>query len=204
MHPDNFADASLKVTEYDAEQFLRCWRGGLLEHLEGGIYRYRESGTRDQFFWSGSSKDQTRSFTLWMEPVIAAGSIAQLHFDFGWPLNRIGSQSSDNAFDFVAYQQESEAEEIAGEVKKTERELEDLIDLMKNFGGKPDAPEPKGGRLAKERNAYKKVVGLRARKAPFFWAVGPGGYRRTFRVEYGPEARLILLETEERELHFRL
>jgi hypothetical protein len=203
MRPENFVEASLKVTKYDAEQFLRCWRGGLLEHLEGGIYRYRETGTNTQFFWSGSSKDQTRSFTLWMEPIITAGSIAKLHFDLNWPLNRIASQSRDNAFDVVAYQQNSEAEEIAGEVKKTERELDALIDLMKSFGADPSSPEPIGSKQQKERNAYKKVVGLRARKAPYFWAVGPVGVRKTFRVEYGVGDQLALIESTERELHFR-
>lgn len=123
--------------------------------------------------------DGVRSFTLWREPVITVAALARLHLAFNWPSELIGTQSSDWAFDVVAFLPSCEAETVAGEVKKTDRELDDLISLMKMYGANPAADEPTGG---KSRNAWKKVAALRARPAPLFWAVGPAGYNSVYRV----------------------
>lgn len=199
MEAASFQRNSLNLSDYDAFQFMRAWRSGMLQHQGRGIYQFCENGSREQLFWSGSSTINPRPFTLWIEPVIAVGAMARLHFDFGWPHNRIGTQSEDWAFDIVAFQAQSDCEWIAGEVKKTQLEINQLLELMRGFGCDPSSEEPRSG---KPRNAYKKVAALRRRQPPLFWAIGPNGFSRVFRVQYLANAHLILTEADERELRF--
>lgn len=108
-------------------------------------------------------------------------ALARLKLDHGWPADRIGTQSIDWAFDLVAFTQADGSEFIPGEVKKTRRELGDLIALMRTFGADPTLVDPPAG---KQRNAWKKAVALRARRAPLFWAVGPDRAGGAYRVCY--------------------
>jgi hypothetical protein len=66
-----------------------------------------------------------------------------------------------------------------------------MLEMMVEFGGKPEAFAHPG---EKGRNAYKKVEGLRARRAPVFWALGPAGYSRAFAVSYEDDGALQLEE----------
>lgn len=188
--PAGFVADSVKVAEYDAGLFLQAWEHGLIKPVRPGLYRSSAGRPGEQLFWEGRKGLGVRRFTLWLEPVITVGSLARLHFDFGWPKHLIGAQSLDGAFDMVAFLTESNDEYIAGEVKKTVREAELLLDLMFAFGRDPTAPEPRAG---KERNAYKKIAALRARKAPVFWLVGPDGYNRIQKVSYS-EDKVISFE----------
>ena len=171
-----------------------------MTHVERGLYRALKSSAGEQFFWSGSKHAAPRPFTLWLEPIITVAALGRLHWDHYWPIDLIGTQSSDWAFDLVAYRRGSMNEYIAGEVKKSEIELERLIDLMKRLGRSPDAPVPKAGR---ERNAYKKVEALRSRKSPIFWAVGPAGYNHVFSVAYGADSIVELIPAGVEELKFK-
>ena len=58
---------------------------------------------------------------------------------------------------------------------------------------------PAGG---KERNAYKKLAALRARKAPIFWAVGPDRAGAVYRVAYAPEGEVTFAEAADDLLRF--
>lgn len=195
-----FRDNGLRVADVDARDFMRAWKGGLIEHQGRGRYRAPKNAAAEQFFWSGPKQSKPRTFTLWHEPIITVAALARLHWDFGWPVSLIGTQSSDGAFDLVAFNRDSDSEHIAGEVKKTAGELDALVRGMQEFGSNPNMSVPPSG---KSRNAYKKVAGLRARRAPIFWAIGPGGYTAVFRVEYGAEGEISLHPANENALAFR-
>ncbi len=192
-----FNKSSVKVAEQDAMHFLTAWNGGLIKHVGRGLYRTQRSAAAEQFFWSGSKSSNPRSFNLWLEPIITVAALAKLHYDYSWPQNLIGTQSVDWAFDLVAFQSGSENEFIAGEVKKTKSEIEHLLILIEKFGRDPQLPLPPSG---KERNAFKKVAGLRSRNAPIFWAVGPDGMSKVFRVIYHYDEVIELIPTTIKDL----
>jgi hypothetical protein len=195
-----FRKPSVLISEEDSRYFMLAWDAGLIQHLGRGLYRAPRSAASEQFFWTGRKPLERRSFTLWIEPIITVGGLARLHFDHAWPKQLIGTQSSDWAFDLVAFVSNCADEFIAGEIKKTRSEIDHLIALMSEFGRDPGLPVPiKSG---KALNAYKKVAGLRARKAPLFWALGPDGYSKTFEVKYKPDGAVDLMPTDDRALRF--
>ena len=196
---NGFQDGTVHVADIDARDFMRAWAGGLVNHEGRGLYRASRSAASEQFFWTGPRKSTPRTFSLWHEPVITVAALARLHFDFMWPSNLIGTQSCDWAFDLVAFSQGSDCEQIAGEVKKSVAEVETLIRLMEEIGSNPEMAIPSTG---KALNAYKKVAGLRARRAPIFWALGPNNCSHIFHVHYAPDGRVAFQSTTEDALRY--
>ncbi len=197
--PAGFREASIRVSEADAANFARAWQAGLIEHLGEGVYRSPMSCASEQFFWEGLKTEQPRTITLWLEPIITVATLARLHFDFGWPKHLLGTQSADWAFDVTAFLSAGNANEyIACEVKKTVSEVSQLIDLMQLYATRNDISE--SSLKAKEKNAYRKVLGLRARRAPIFWAVGPDLLSRVFNITYGAAGEVHMEETTEARL----
>jgi hypothetical protein len=120
---------------------------------------------------------------LWIEPIITIGTIARLGLDYGWASELLGMQCHDWAFDFAVFEtRTASSERIAGEVKKTQKELDLLIDELREFGrlGLTDLPPDESKRL----NSFKKWQALLNRRAPLFWAVGPDDYTHAFEVQY--------------------
>ena len=195
----NFVSKSNRVTERDARDFVAAWNAGLMEHQGRGLYRAAKSAASEQFFWEGRNVPGPRSYTLWMEPVITVAALGRLHHVHKWPRHLIGTQSVDWAFDLVATLPAGQSEHIAGEVKKSVKEVEQLVELMLHFARTPDAEVPSAG---KPRNAHKKVAALRARQAPIFWAVGPDMFSRIFQVVYHPDGSLDLEPTTDDILRF--
>ncbi len=70
---------------------------------------------------------------------------------------------------------------------------------MAEFGISPGEPRPT---KQKEKNAYQKVAGLRARRAPLFWAVGPENYNYPYRVLYEGDGHIMFKSVSEEELCF--
>lgn len=197
--PSNFNRASVKVGELDAAYFLKAWDGELIQHVGRGIYRTPRSAVGEQFFWEGQRSKDPRPFSLWLEPIITVANLARLHFDFGWPKHLIGTQSFDWAFDLVAFSPNSESEVIAGEVKKSKVEVDQLLTFMEQFCRDPNLQPPPSG---KARNAFKKVTGLRIRKAPVFWAVGPEGLSKVYRVRYCESGVIEFTVTSSEDLRY--
>lgn len=200
LHTSGFRKDSLNVSECDARDFLRAFDRGLIEHQGRGTYRASRSAANEQFFWEGWKSKEPRRFSLFVEPIITVAALARLHFTYGWPKDLIAAQSLDWAFDVVAFLPGHPNEHIAGEVKKTFSEVEGLIALMHQFASDSEIGEPAGGR---PRNAWKKVTGLRARRAPVFWAVGPDGLSKVFKVEYRSNEIVELIPSEAEALYFR-
>lgn len=191
--PEGFRKDWKKIHDQDARDFLRGLDSGLIRHVKHGHYLAPKSSAKEMFFWVGSKKITPRPITLWAEPIITVAVLARLHFDLGWPKELVGAQSSDWAFDAVTFPTtESSNEHIACEVKKSVSEVEKLITCMIQFGANPQLELPGN---AKELNAYKKVVGLRSRQAPLFWAVGPNTKNHAFRLVYGDGGLVEFEET---------
>lgn len=192
--PSGFRPDSVRVSDEDARYFLMAYDAGLIEHQGQGHYRAAASAASEQFFWEGRRALGPRPFTLWLEPIITVAGLARLHFDHRWPKDRIGMQSADWAFDLVAFLSDGANEYVAAEVKKTTKEITELIELMKMFGMEPGLPEPRSG---KARNAWKKMAALRRRRPPLFWALGPDGVSHAFEVSCRSGDVIELLPTGE-------
>lgn len=175
-----------KVAEIDAADFLSALDAGLIEHQGRGLYRAPRSHASEQFFWSGDRSISPRPVSLWAEPIITAAVLARLHFRWGWPKQLLGTQSRKWEFDVIAYRDfDSSHEYVACEVKKSVAELDRLIELMQSFAAEPKAEEALTSSI--EINAFRKLKGLEARRAPIFWAVGPNGVNKVFQVSYTDE-----------------
>lgn len=184
MTPDGFKRDWQKIAERDARDFLRGLDAGLVVHVGHGNYRAERSHGVEKFFWEGKKHLRPRPFGLWVEPIVTVGALARIHFDLGWPAHLLGAQSQGYSFDLIAYlNDDATTEHVACEVKTHRRDLDRCVELMMEFGSEPTAPEPEKNKST-QRNAWKKVKGLRARRAPLFWALGPDRYEFVFRVEY--------------------
>ena len=172
-----------KVAEPDAADFLRALDGGLLKHIGRGQYVAPRSAAKEVFFWEGRKSIQPRPTSLWMEPVITAAGIARLHFEYGWPIDAIGAQSPDWAFDIVAFRSStSDSQHIVCEVKKSEREIEHLVNLMQDFAARGVTGEE--GLVGPPKNAFRKLRSLQAHKPPIFWALGPDRTGYVYEMSY--------------------
>src|SRR5690349_9926108 len=80
---DGFRNEWHKVSEVDAQDFLRGLDNGLVEHVGRGLYRAPKSLASEQFFWSGRKNTHPRLVTLWIEPIITVAVLSRLHFDLG-------------------------------------------------------------------------------------------------------------------------
>jgi hypothetical protein len=201
MTPEGFKQDWGKITETDAVDFLRAMDSGLIFHIGYGRYRSPKSNAAELFFWEGRKAARPRPFGLWAEAIITVAVLARLHFDLGWPKHLLGTQSIGFSFDVVAHADEqATCEHIACEVKKSTREVDELVRLMTQFGKSPGEPRPIE---PKENNAFQKVLGLRERKAPLFWAVGPERYCSVYRVLFGSDGQIEFESGSMEDLRYR-
>lgn len=195
-----YRPSSNTVRAVDARDFLRAIDNGLVTDLGGGRFSFPQSRATEVIFWEGAKAATPRPITIWLEPVITIAAIARLRFDYGWPLHCLGTQSEDWAFDIIAFRPSESHEYIAGEVKKTSKELDQLLAEMEIScinGTLGYEPSPK------RINAHKKWLGLCRCRAPIFWAVGPNGDSRVFKVTYTSRGPSALTRTTEDSLSFR-
>jgi hypothetical protein len=188
---EGFKEDWKNVSEKDAADFLLALDAGLIEHdKERGLYRAPKSLAGEQFFWSGKKSILPRPVTLWVEPIITVAVLARLHFKWGWPKELIGTQSRHWEFDITAYRaSDLNNEYVACEVKKTVAELDQLVEFMQRFSIDRDAGDTL--KSSREKNAFRKLEGLQARHASIFWAVGPNGANKIFRMTYADEGEVI-------------
>jgi hypothetical protein len=190
------------VTEKDAADFLVAFDAGLIEHQGRGRYRAPKSFAGEQFFWSGTKTTSPRRFTLWIEPIITVAVLSRVHFKWGWPKELIGTQSKKYEFDATAYRaSDMDNEYVACEVKKTVSELDQLVELMQRYSTDDHITFDRL-KSGKEKNAFKKLNGLKARRAPIFWAVGPNETNRIFRMLYTEVGAVIFNPATEEALAY--
>lgn len=197
MTAASFRSETNKVTERDALDFLRGWHSGLAEHQGRGQYLFGDAHIKEQFFTSGTKAKIPRPYTLWLEPIITLGAITRLHLDYGWPASHLTAQSSDYAFDIMANDHVSLS--IAGEVKKSAKEVEDLIRLMTEYGLDPERVEPSP---QKEQNAFRKAKSLRENDANLLWIVGPDRLEHVFHVSRSDNGETVLTPGSPSDLRY--
>jgi hypothetical protein len=181
--PSGFKESSITITDFDAGNFLRALDNGLVYDAGGGRYHCARSNAQEQIFWEGQKSVHPRPLTLWVEPVITIATMARLRFDYEWPAEVLGMQSKDWAFDFAVYRSATDTNErIAGEVKKSKAEIDELVLQLRAYG-QAGVTAPLSV-LARHINSFKKWTALLRCRAPLFWAVGPGDYTRAFKVQY--------------------
>lgn len=184
---EGFREDSIRVSEFDAANFLRAMDGGLVEDCGGGRYRCAQSRVNEQIFWEGPKRDSPRSITLWLEPVITIGTLARLVYDLGWPAEHLGMQTIDYAFDLAAYREgEQLGLVIACEVKKTQAEVDHLISDLQFHSQEPEA-EPRSSK-PRHLNSYRKWLSLRRCQPSLLWVVGPGAYGGTFQLKHSVDS----------------
>jgi hypothetical protein len=197
---EGFNAGSNTVSEQDARDFLRAIDQNVVSVDSGGRFRMPQSKTHEVLFWEHSTLITPRPITLWLEPVITIAAVARLHLHYGWPVDCLGMQSEDSAFDVTVFiPGDLKNEYIAGEVKDSATQLDRLLRHMNQCGAEGDS-ECSAPKIRK--NAHRKVVGLKRCRAPIFWAIGPSGDSRVFGVTYRDDGRIILNRSEEATLFY--
>lgn len=187
-----FLEDSIRIGPIDAANFLRAIAGGLVEDVGGGRYRCAQSKALEQLFWEHEARKSPRPVTLWLEPIISIATLARLHYDFGWPEERLGTQTRDWAFDLAAYSSgEVPRPIVLCEVKKSRAEIDRLIaDLQHHSSAQP-------GRAlsgtARHVNSYRKWKALRRDRPAFLWVVGPEDYNSVFSLSHGDQTTTLTL-----------
>jgi hypothetical protein len=198
---EGFRAGSKTVSEQDARDFLRAIDQKVVSVDSGGRFRMPQSKAHEVIFWEHSTAISPRPVTLWLEPVITIAAVARLHLDYGWPVEYLGMQSADSAFDLMAFKPPNfDNEYIAGEVKDSAAQLDRLLAHMNQCCAKDD---PECSARKTRKNAHRKVAGLKRCRAPVFWALGPDCDSRVFEVAYGDDGRIALHPSPEENLRFR-
>lgn len=189
------------LTDKDAEDFMRALDHGVASIGDRQRLRMAHGHASETLFWEGSKTVSPRPISLWLESVITVAVGARLHLDYGWPIESLGMQSKDSAFDVMVFKvPDSVNEHVAVEVKKTSRELDVLLEnLTKCCAGEHEAGCYSAG---KRLNAHKKWVALQARHPAFFWAVSPSPDNRLFEVLVASDRSIRLQAAPTARLHF--
>jgi len=190
-------DSISKLSEFDAYWFMKAIDSNLMEQSDG-FFTAPVSKAKEQIFWQGLKSISPRPVTLWIEPIITIGAIARLYSDFGWPIAMLGMQSQTWAFDLVGYGTDSKQELLVCEVKKTDKETNELIKYMNIYSDQdPLEEEPTDSKM---RNAYRKVVGIRRTWPKVFWALGPNGEDVVFSIDQKDSSEHFKLNMADRSL----
>jgi hypothetical protein len=198
---EGFKEDWKNVSEKDAADFLLALDAGLIEHQGRGLYQAPKSLASEQFFWSGKKSVLPRPVTLWVEPIITVAVLSRLHFKWGWPKELIGTQSRHWEFDVTAYRASDPSNEyVACEVKKTVAEQDQMVELMQRFSTDRDAGDAL--KSTKEINAFRKLKGLQARRASIFWALGPNGANKVYRMTYTDRGAVIFKSASDEALSY--
>lgn len=179
---EGFNEKSLdRLTGFDAYWFMKAVDRELVVE-NGGFFTSPRSAAKEQIFWSGRNGTDCRDLYLWAEPIITLGAVARLVEEFQWPVDLVGTQSRYPwPFDLICYSVNSDEYWIACEVKKSACEIDKLIQLMNGYSQvDPNAEEPT---RSVEKNAFRKVAGIRESWPEFFWALGPDGVSQVFKIE---------------------
>ena len=189
------------LSETDATNFPRAVDQKVVSMDSGGRFKMPRSNATEVLFWEHEKSITPRPITLWLEPVITIAAAAKLHLEHGWPLDCIGMQSVDYAFDLIAFLPgRPDHEYIAGEVKPTAGQLTSMVTKMR--GCCSEGNHTHCLESSARRNAHRKWLGLARCRAPLFWAIGPAGNQEVFQVIYSDERPIELTETFESALGF--
>jgi hypothetical protein len=188
------------VIEADAQDFLRAIDNGVAIIGDRQGFGMARGYASETLFWEHERTVQPRRITLWLETLITVATGARLHFDYGWPIECLGMQSKDSAFDLMTFKEpDFQNEYVAVEVKSTSRAVDEMTEnLARCCAGDHDPSCFTGTR----RNAHRKWIALTARRPCLFWAVGPSPASKLFQVAALADDRLHLVPVSFDSLRF--
>jgi hypothetical protein len=166
----------------EASGFMKALEHGIIDVDQKGrcslpkIHRSTRKPTEPCLF----SIRNNRVYLAWREYITQVGAIGTLVADYGWPVHLVALDPRDWEFDVATFDTpESNARMlVAGETKKTERELQKLLNEML-MATNSNLPLDQ----LSSSNSNQKYRGLLKEKAPYFWAVAPG-LKYAFKVSY--------------------
>jgi len=174
----------------EANGFLRALDAGIVRVTDSGrcalpsIHRASAKPTEPCLF---SRRPDGSVYLAWREFITQVGAVASLVLEYGWPTGLVALDPRTLEFDVAGFA--SPASDafmaVAGETKKTQRELSRLLAQMDLAIRSPDVLTQRPS-----SDGSKKYRGLVKERPLYFWAVAPG-VRRAFRVKHdGPLAAL--------------
>lgn len=172
---------------------------GFLRALEASIVVVDDASTRCQLprvHRAAGNPTQPRLLKVtngrlywpWREYVIQVGALTSLVLDYGWPVELVGlDPRSGSALDVAGYSSVARDAKmiVAGETKKTARELERLLVEINRASADGLHAVDLG-----DLDGHKKYRAMLVERAPYFWAVAPG-VRRAFEVTYRDGAAIL-------------
>jgi hypothetical protein len=182
-----------RVTERDAQWFVRAIDGGILSEVDGDFLA-KQSSAKERIFWHGLKSVTPRRLTLSIEAIIGIGAIGRLQYEHGWPTELLGLQPKKWAFDLATRERDGGAPVIVGEVKINPAEVDRMCDYFgRKLGDNPSLA--KGGNV----NWNRKIDWLESQDAKVVWAIGPNGHDRIYRICKNVKTGALLLQPGARE-----
>jgi hypothetical protein len=167
----------------EAAGFFRALNAGIVSVSDSGrctlptVHRATARPTEPCLF---SRRRDGSIYLAWREYITQVGAVASLILDYGWPTSLVALDPRTLEFDVGGFA--SPARDawmvVAGETKKTQRELDRLMVQI-------DAASRSADMSVRQTvtDGQKKYRGILKERPKYFWAVAPGA-RRSFRVIY--------------------
>ena len=174
----------------EAAGFLRALDAGILKVSDLGrcslpsIHRSGRKPTEPCLF---GIRQETHVYLAWREYITQVGALASLVLDYGWPTKLVALDPRNWEFDVAGFASEAATAFmlVAGETKKTEKELSKLLGELLAASESSLTIERLGS-----SEGHKKYRGLLKERSPFFWAVAPG-VRWAFAVTHEANAAIV-------------
>lgn len=193
-----------RIPDFDIAWFFRAIEAGYLSELPNGDFIARQDGGVERVYWHLNKSDPQGPgrVTAAVEAIIAIGAVARMVEQFGWEADRIGLQFKWGRhwpFDLTIREADGGIG-IQCEVKTRAAEVDSLCQYLQNIlnGAPPVAKLP-----AKTKSNFEpKAMCLIETPPKVFWALGPDGYEKVFRVARTEETnRPLLIAAENNALH---
>jgi hypothetical protein len=176
--------------EDEANGFLRALDAQILKVNDIGRFSLpsiHRSGTKPTEPCLFGVKKENVVYLAWREYVTQVGALASLVLEYGWPTKYVALDPRNWEFDVAGFASESANAFmiVAGETKKTEKELSKLLSQLLAASKSSLTLEQLGS-----SDGHKKFRGLLKERSPYFWAVAPGA-RKAFTVKYEGNSAIV-------------
>ncbi len=176
--------------EDEANGFLRALDAQILRVSDTGrcsLPLIHRSGTKPTEPCLFGIKKENVVYLAWREYITQVGALASLVLDYGWPTKLVALDPRNWEFDVAGFTSETANAFmfVAGETKKTEKELSKLLNQLLAASKSSLTLEQLGS-----SDGHKKFRGLLKERSPYFWAVAPGA-RKAFAMKYEGNSAVV-------------
>lgn len=208
----NIEDYTLKLPSYEdihideAEGFIRAIDASIVIVNEIGgcklpnLHRADTKPTEVSSLFS--NKKNHEIYLAWREYITQIGAVTSLCIDYKWPIELVALDPRDWTFDVAGFEttQKNSYMIIAGETKKTEKELikllSEMTEAMKNKLSLLELADTK-------KDGYKKYRGLLKEKPLYFWASAPG-INKYYKLSYLSQEFVKMIEVKDMPDYFSI